>query len=205
MDTESKKATRQHPSRAAQDKATPRGGRRRGRGKGSKLATNRGRDCRNPVAKWTNGFRFPDTTATDAQSRELRKIIVDFLRRMTLHRYSGFGAETLAEAVGLSERRTADLVKEVRLPGRDETAELAKTVLQSMLSGRIAGVLGTPHTKDTRELFRLISVVVEREVDQPDANAFRMLKAAFDVDYLIWIKELSPWPYKLDGQPKRKR
>jgi hypothetical protein len=205
MDTESKKSTRQHPSRATQDKATPRGGRRRGRGRGKSLATSRGPDCRNPVAKWTNGFRFPDATATDAQSRELRKIIVDYLRRMSLHRFSGFGTETLAEAVGLAERRTADLVKEVSQPRRDETVEMAKTVLQSMLAGRIAGVLGNKPTKDTRELFKLISVVAEREVDQPSANAFRMLKAAFDVDYLIWIRERSEWPFKSDGQPRRKR
>ncbi len=205
MDSEAKASPPKRPNqkRSDQDKASVWGGSRRGRGKGNRLGQRRGKDCKNPDMAHSMGYRFPDSPATDSQDRELGKIAVDYLRKMALHRFGGFSAETLAESIGLGKRRTTDLVKEVSERGRDETVELAKTVLHGMYTGRIAGVLGTMPTKDSRELFRLVNTVADREVKE-DTSVFRMWKAAFSVDYLVWEKRRTAWLYKSNARPKSK-
>jgi hypothetical protein len=89
-----KQTSRQHHLRVRVDKARPRGGVRRGYSDNTLLKRRRyGPDCRDLGTKTSNGLRFPRAIATPAQDRELRKIVVDFVRRMTPHRFSGFSRD----------------------------------------------------------------------------------------------------------------
>jgi hypothetical protein len=75
-----------------------------------------------------------------------------------------------------------------------------------MQSTRIAGVLGTPHTDESRALFAIIHNTGRRldDMDAADVPAFDMLKAAFDIDYSLWKEERKPWPFKKDGSDRNK-
>jgi hypothetical protein len=193
---------RQHAKRSALDQSTLVGGcKRRGRKvrKGKKVGALDG-----PASR---GLRFPEKAETSEQRRELKKIAVGYLRRLTVKQFGAFTDETLSKVLGLGDRQIRNIRSEVRKPGRyPEDLELTLEVLQGMQSGRIAGVLGTDHTEETRALFSIISNTGRRtvEMNADHVRSFDMLKAAFDIDYRIWTKEVKPWPFKKDGSSRQK-
>jgi hypothetical protein len=201
------RGNRKHPLRAKQDQASPRGGKRRSRGRGRPFAAKWGPDCRDFDAVQSRQYRFPDTPATASQKRKLHEIAVGYLRHRALHRFGEFGTDVLADAIGLAERQTATLAKEVSRPGRDETVELAKRVLHAMLNRDIAGTLGTEHTKTSRALFRLVSTIriSEANVTGSDVDAFTVLMAAFRLDYGTWKEERTKWPYTCNGEDRKNK
>jgi hypothetical protein len=152
------------------------------------------------------GYRFPSDPATPAQQREWQKIISGYVRRIALKQHQEFNVATLASAIGLQPRQTQTLLKEVQDPGRDdETLELAKEILHGMLTGKIAGVLGTEHNDETRAVFKLVRLACGADVGPEDAREFSILMSAFNVDYEPWKLERQPWHYKLNGEPRARK
>jgi hypothetical protein len=193
---------RQHHKRVALDKATLVGGcKRRGRKsrKGKKVGALDG-----PASR---GLRFPDKPETPEQHRELEKIVVGYGRRLTVKQLGDFTDKTLAGILGLCDRQVRNIRSQIKKPGRHpEDLELALEVLQGMQSGRIAGVLGTDHTEETRALFAIISNTGRRtvEMDADHVRSFDMLKAAFDIDYRPWKKEEKRWVFTKNGSDRKR-
>jgi hypothetical protein len=193
---------RQNPKRAALDKATTVGGfKRRGRQRrGAKK-------CTSFAGPASFGLRFPDRPETTEQHREFEKIVVGYGRRVTVKQFSSFTDKTLGGILGLSDRQVRNIRNQIKRPGRHhEDLELTLEVLQGMQSSRIAGVLGTPHTEESRALFAVIhntdrGVAIMSGYEQ---GSFDMFKAAFDIDYELWREERQPWPFKKNGSDRKK-
>jgi hypothetical protein len=196
---------RQHPLRARQDSAHRAGGPHRSRSRGRWFNKKSGPECVPLEAARARQYRFPDTPSTSAQGRALEKIVAKYLRCSHLHRYQEFGVELLARSIGLEKRQTSTLLTEVRMPGRDETVELAKAVFHAMHTGLIAGVLGTRRTDDNRAIFKLIATVSEFDVAPEDRDAFGMWRAAFHLDYREWKVRREPWPFTKSGARRKTR
>jgi hypothetical protein len=193
---------RQNPKRAALDKATLVGGfKRRGRKRRG------GKKCEALDGPASRGLRFPDKPETPEQHRELKKIAVGYVQRLMVKQFGGFTDETLAKALGVSDRQVRNIRSQVKKPGRHhEDLELTLEILQGMQSGRIAGVLGTPHTEESRELFSIIHATGRRnvEMDPEHVRSFDMLKSVFEIDYRPWKEEVHPWPFRKDGSDRKK-
>ena len=156
----------------------------------------------------SRGLRLPSDPESPAQAREWRKVISSYVRRVTLKTFQQFENKTLASAIGLADRQTQTLLNQVRDPSRgSEDLELAKEILQGMQSNRIAGVLGTDRTDESRAVFSIVfNVRCEWErMTAEDTRAFTMLKAAFDLDYYAWRDEREAWPFRLDGTDRIKK
>jgi hypothetical protein len=197
---------RQHPKRAALDKATLVGGsKRQGRKK------RKGKKCVGLDGPASRGLRFPDKKETTEQHRNLKKIMVGYIRRLTVKQFSAFTDETLAGVLGISDRQVRNVRSEIKKPGRrHEDLEMTMEVLHGMQSGLIAGVLGTPHNEESRAIFsvvhntgRWLADGKPAGVHGSDAGLFDMFKASFEIDYELWKRESQPWPYKKDGSDRK--
>jgi hypothetical protein len=183
------KAPKKNWRRQRYDTADPRGGShyRRGAGGGrGRLAS--GVDCRDPNGVKSCGYRFPDTGATESQRQTFLKIVTEYFRRETVRRYAELGAEAVAGIMGLKERQAQTLLNEVAAQKGDPVIELAKTVFHSMHTRKIAGVLGTRHSKTSRAVFRLINTIDADRVPG-DHDLFYKWMAAFRIDYEAWERE----------------
>lgn len=144
------------------------------------------------------GYEFPRKRATPNQMQRLRRLVIDYLRKSVAVQ-TDFSSELLGEAFGLKERQAQTVVgkarQEARRMGGGHNTWLVKSVLLGMHTRKIAGVLGTPHTTDTRHLFRLISELVSdlerllHWMPSTDQAAMRMWAAAFQVDYHEWLRQ----------------
>lgn len=193
---------RQHAKRAALDKAGFRGGFKRLKGKRRK-----GKKCVGLDGPASRGLRFPDKPETPEQHRELKKIMVGYIRQKTAKQFGEFTDETLSRVFGLCDRQVRNIRNQIKRPGRyHEDLELTLEVLQGMQCGRISGVLGTPHTDETRAFFAIIHNTSRRFADMiaDHVRSFDMFKASFDIDYKLWKKERSPWPFTKNGSDRKK-
>lgn len=179
-----------HPRRRWYARASPRGGGRRSPQQGSRLRCRLGPRCVPDHAAFAQGKRLSTDKASPSQERNLRDLIVRHLQRETIRVYQDLTVPTLAKATGLGERTVLQLLHEVRKPNRREAVEFAAEILRAMLLKRIAGVLGTRRTRETRAMFKIVRGVTEAEGWSAGLDSFfREWKAAFDFDYDLWERE----------------
>ncbi len=190
-----------HPRRRQQAAASPRGGGRRSHQVGTRLRSRPGPICVPDQAAVAQGKQFADEKASPDQERNLRVLIVQHVRREMISRYRDLAVPTLAAAIGCGERKVQQLLQEIRKPDRRESVEFAVEIMRAMLLRRIAGVLCTRHTEETRAVFKMVRDVSEVEARLAGYGSdFREWKAAFDVDYDFWKEERKPWPYASNGK-----
>jgi hypothetical protein len=108
------------------------------------------------VEAWTMGYRFPREPATPGQLRALDKIMLEFLRLDTVKRFPDLSIELVGKLFDLGERQAQTVVSNARRVQGSADFDLVIRILHGMHSNEIAGVLGTPKSKDTRSFFRRV-------------------------------------------------
>jgi len=109
-----------------------------------------------PDETWSRGFRFPTDPPTASQLKALRQIAIDMVRRQSFRRFQGLSAETIAESFNLGRTKAHELAKQARAPESPEATAILE-ILHGMMSEKLAGVLGHPHTADNRFLFGIVN------------------------------------------------
>ncbi len=138
------------------------------------------------------GVYWPKTAATPAQLKELRRLAVFYVRHLLITWVPGSPPhDLLHEAMGLGKTQGEQVIREARSYDHHCLVQFAWGVFSGMLTGKVAGVLGTPRTnKLARWAFRriyLLSSSDKLRSDIPDAPAifWRSLNL-FNLQYLQW-------------------
>jgi hypothetical protein len=126
-------------------------------------------------------FRFSDDPATAKQLAALDQEIKSYGRRLLAKMCSedGFTIPWIADLMGLQERQGKAVVGEACQQEGSARFMLVLNLLHGMLTGKFAGILGTPVTADRAAAFKLV----------------------YQFDPRAWVGEIPDWVHEPIGRP----
>ena len=158
-------------------------------------------------AAMARGFEFPDDRATAAQKKALDAMFTEYLRRGSIYRNQHLPGKALAASLGISTRKADYMLAEARAGIGGPTGRLVVDVLHGMLSGKLAGVRGYRRDTTNADIFKIVYNCdmyecelqirlhhddQNRRVDRADIQGnfdqYRMLRAAFRLEYMEWSR-----------------